>query len=398
MRILLLNQFFHPDLSAVAQLAADLAEDLVAGGHEVTALAARGTYLGHERLPRSGEWRGVRIIRVTATSFGKRSLVGRLVDYASFYGAAALRALSLPRYDLVVATTAPPLVASIGALLRAVKGTRFVYWMQDVYPELAVEFGVIGARSLPVRGFELLARATLRRADAVVVLGSAMGQRVRAKGVEPQRVHILPNWADAEGVRPIVPEANVFRREHGLEGKTVVLYSGNMGRGHDMRTLLEAARVLRDRSDLVFAFIGDGAKRAEVEAAGRDLPSIRLFPYQPRERLAESLSAGDLHVVTQDACTLGLIEPSKLYGVLAAGRPVLFIGPAESEAAATVLREGVGSVVANGDIAGTVRAIIELSPRSAELGARARSALERTYSRAHRTAAFSAILREVTQR
>lgn len=395
MRILLLNQFFHPDLSAVAQLATDLAEDLVGAGHEVTALAARGGYLGEERLPSLETWRGVRIVRVAATSFGKRSIAGRVADYASFYATAAARGLALSRHDVVIATTAPPLVASIGALLRGVKGTRFVYWMQDVYPELAVEFGVIGPRSMAARTFERVARATLRRADAVVVLGEAMGDRIASKGVSPERIYVIPNWSDPAGVRPVPPGENAFLREHGLVGKTVILYSGNMGRGHDMRTLLDAARRLEDHTDLVFAFIGDGAKRAEVEAASRDLPSIRLIPYQPRERLAESLSAGALHVVTQDPCTLGLIEPSKLYGVMAAGRPVLFIGPSTSEAARTVVREGVGEVVANGDVEGAARAVLRLTARAGELGARARGALERVYARSHRTAAFASLLAEV---
>jgi glycosyltransferase involved in cell wall biosynthesis len=397
MRVLLLNQFFHPDLSAVAQLATDLAEDLTAAGHQVTALAARGAYLGGQRLPPRETWHGVEIVRVGASRFGKGSITGRLADYATFYASALATALTLPRHDVVLATTAPPLVASIGAVLRAVKGTRFVSWLQDVYPELAVEFGVLGPRSPATWVFERISQATLRRADGVVVLGEAMADRVRVKGVEAERIHVVPNWADGSGIRPVPPHANAFRREHGLDGKRVVLYSGNMGRGHDLTTLLEAARRLRGEQDLVFAFVGDGARKAEVEVAARALPSVRLFPYQPRERLAESLSAGDVHVVTMDPCTLGLLEPSKLYGVLAAGRPALVIGPPTSEVARTVTREGVGEVVANGDVDGTITALGRLLAAAGPLGERSRQAFDRSYDRRHRTTALAAILADVAE-
>jgi glycosyltransferase involved in cell wall biosynthesis len=398
MRLLLINQFFHPDHSAVAQIASDLAEDLVALGHQVTVVAARGAYLGGAGLPARETWQGVEIIRVGGTSFGKRTLPGRIADYLSFYVAAAARTLLLKRFDAVIATTAPPLVAVLGALLKGLKGSRFVYWLQDLYPELAIEFGVLAPGSLAARGFERLSRFALRRADAVVVLGDAMSSKVQAKGVPLARIHVIPNWADGKAVRPVSHESSSFRRQHGLDGRTVVLYSGNMGRGHDMRTILDAARLLCQVPNLVFAFIGDGARRGEVEAACGDLPNVRLFPYQPREQLHDSLSAGDIHVVSQEPATLGLIEPSKLYGVLAAGRPMLYIGPPESEAARTVLEEGIGEVVAPGDAAGAARAIVALATRSQALGARARATFELVYDRPHRTRAFHDMLQALAIR
>jgi len=393
MRVLLLNQFFHPDLAATAQLATDLAEDLVVAGFEVTALAAQGSYLGGQRLPARENYKGVRIERARCTSLGKGSFAHRLLDYGTFYASAAARALATGRYDAVLAMSTPPLVAAIGALRRALRGTRFVYWLQDVYPELAVEFGVFRRHSLAALAFDAASRWTLRRADAVVVLGDAMGERVRRKGVAPERVHVVPNWADEQAIRPVPREENAFRRVHGLDGKRVVLYSGNMGRAHDVTTLLDAARLLRAEPDLVFLFIGDGAKRAEVEAAARELPSIRLMPYQPRQLLAESLSAGDVHVVTQASFTLGLMEPSKLYGAMAAGRPVLYVGPAEAEAARTVLREEIGAVFAPGDAAGVARSVGDLLTRGAAMGRRARERFEQAYVRSVRTAQVASIVR-----
>jgi colanic acid biosynthesis glycosyl transferase WcaI len=396
-KVLLLNQFFHPDLAATAQLATDLAEDLVVAGFEVTALAAQGSYLGGGRLAPREEYKGIRIERVRCASFGKRSITRRLLDYGSFYASAAARVLATGRYDAVLAMSTPPLVATIGALRRSLRGTRFVYWLQDLYPELAVEFGVLRPRSLATRAFAAASRWTLRRADAVIVLGDAMGDRVRAKGVAPERVHVVPNWADEQAIRPVPHRENAFRRAHGLDGKRVVLYSGNMGRAHDVATVLEAARQLRDHTDLVFLFIGDGAKRLEVEAAARDLPSVRLLPYQPREILAESLSAGDVHLVTQEPFTVGLIEPSKLYGVMAAGRPVLYVGPPETEAAATVRRESIGEVVVNGDPGGVVRALGRLLADPLEMGARSRRSFQERYDRVRRTVQIAEILRSAAR-
>ncbi len=449
MKVLLLNQFFHPDLAATAQLATDLAEDLVEAGFEVTALAARGAYMGGGRLAATETYRGIRIERVRCTSLGKASIGRRLLDYGSFFAAAMARVLTGPRHDVVVAMSTPPLVAAIAALARSGPrplalrqaqgertgadwrssagqaqgertgadwrssagqaqgertgaeprsrtGTRFVYWLQDVYPELAVEFGLFGERSLAARLFNAASRWTLRRADAVVVLGDAMGERVRAKGVSAARVHVLPNWADGAAVCPAPGEADEFLRANGLQGKRVVLYSGNMGRAHDLSTILAAARLLRSRREIAFVFVGDGAKRGEIEAAARELPSIHLLPYQPRERLAASLSAGEVHLVTQEPFTVGLVEPSKLYGAMAAGRPVLYIGPPETEAARTVEREGIGAVFSNGDAAGAAAAIDALLARSAEFGARARTAFLARYDRRLRTAQFAGLLRSVS--
>lgn len=392
MKVLLLNQFFHPDLSATAQLATDLAEDLVRHGCEVTALATRGAYLGGGSLPSREEYRGIHIERVRCTSLGKQSIARRLTDYASFYAAAAVRVLTGAHQDVVVALSTPPLVATIGAERRALRGTRFVYWLQDVYPELAVEFGLFKERSLAARAFDALSRWTMRHADAVVVLGDAMGDRVRSKGVQPSRVHVIPNWADGVEVRPVSAEANALVREQGLEGKRVVLYSGNMGRAHDVTTLIDAARLLRGRQDIVFVFIGDGAKRAEVEAAARENSSIRLLPYQPRERLAASLSAGEVHLVTQAAFTVGLVEPSKLYGAMAAGRPIVYVGPPGTEAARTIERERIGAVVPNGHAAAAADAIESTLRASSEMGARARTAFELGYDRRWRTERFVELL------
>jgi glycosyltransferase involved in cell wall biosynthesis len=398
MKVLLLNQFFHPDLSATAQMLTDLAEDLAASGLEVTALAARGSYLGGERLPARDHHRGVAIRRLWATSLGKRTLLHRALDYGSFYASAALALATMPRHDVVVALTTPPLIAAAGLVARGLRGSRLVYWVQDLYPEVAVAFGVMRPRSPAARVMGAISRAVLSRADAVVALGEEMRRRCIAAGAAPKRTAVIPNWSDGAAVRPVPHPSNPLRAEMAAGARCLVAYSGNIGRGHDVETLVGAARALRERRDIAFLFVGDGARRGEVERAARDLPNLRLGSYQPRERLAESLSAADLHLVSLDPPLGGLIEPSKLYGIMAAGRPALFVGPAESEVARTLEREGCGAAFRNGDVTGLAAAISALADdpaRREELGRRAREALLARYDRRVATARFRDLVRSL---
>lgn len=395
MRILLINQFFHPDICATAQLATDLAEDLAARGHEVTALATAGTYLGGgARLPPIEHRRGVRIQRVRATSLGKATTANRLADYASYYGAAVGRALVDEVPEVTICMSTPPLIAALGAFAKW-RGSRFVYWVQDLYPDIATALGVVSESGLTTRVMHALSRRVLCAADAIVTVGDRMRARIAAKGICGERIHVVPNWADGSAIRPVPPEANTFRKAHGLTGP-VVMYSGNMGRAHDLETLLGMVRVMSAQG-VTFVFVGDGTRRREIEAAARGSASVRILPYQARASLAESLSAGDVHLIGQRACAAGLMEPSKLYGILAAGRPVLYVGPRDTHVAGTILREGVGAVTPNGDVDAAVRALRGLVADAPRLGVLARAAFEREYDRPHRTGAFEAILRQVVE-
>jgi glycosyltransferase involved in cell wall biosynthesis len=240
-----------------------------------------------------------------------------------------------------------------------------------------------------------VSRGVLRRADAVVTLGEEMRDRCVAAGASPERTHVIPNWADAATLCPVAHGGNPLRSALASGARFVAMYSGNMGRGHDVETLLEAARLLRDREGIAFVFAGDGAKRPIVEAAARELPNVRLAPYQPRERLRESLSAADVHLVALSREVEGLAEPSKLYGIMAVGRPALYVGPPRAEVARTIQRTGCGRCVANGDALGLAAAIAQLAgdPTACnEMGERARRALELQYSRSVATRRFREVV------
>jgi glycosyltransferase involved in cell wall biosynthesis len=401
-RILLLNQYFWPDEAATAQLATDLCEDLVAGGAEVSVVSSAGAYVsqpGAPRPPLRERWRGVDILRVPATSLGRASIPRRLLDYASFYAGAAAQLVRAGRHDVVIVLTTPPLLASLGVLLRALRGERLVCWVQDVYPEIGVAFGVFPEHGLLTSALRLAARTIYRRADAVVALGEVMAERLVAAGAPRERVHVIHNWADGRAITAVPRARNAFARELRLGDRFVVGYSGNFGRGHDLDAILEAARRLRGHRRLHWLFIGEGPRRDEVAAAiERDRLNARLLPYQPRERLRASLSAPDVHLVTMRAGLEGLMVPSKLYGCLAAGRAVVFVGPERTEPAQILADERCGVTVPPADPAALAAAVEDLARRpreAAAMGRRGRAVFERRFDRRLATEAWARVCRGV---
>ncbi len=399
MKILLLNQFFPPDLAPTGQMAADLAEDLVAAGHSVTVVTSRGSYLGGEKRDARSTWRGVDVRRVAATSRGKRTLAHRALDYGSFYALAGWVLRRLPPPDVIVAMTTPPLIAAM-ALGSRRPATKLVYWVQDLYPEIAVAFGAIAGSAIHTLAMAAVSRRVMQASAQVVVLGEAMKEKVIDAGAQRDRVSIIPNWADGGVVRSIPHESNPLRDDLARGARFVVLYSGNIGRAHDVSTMVSAARRLADRTDIAFVFQGEGNKRAELELGTRGLANVRFVPYQPREKLAESLSAADVHLVTLSSNVLGLLEPSKLYGVMAAGRPAIYVGPDRAEVARTILAERIGACLSNGDVAGLMGAITRRVADPGlchEEGTRARQAIDHEYDRLHRTDRFAKLLDAISR-
>ncbi len=385
MRLLAINQFYHPDLAATSQLLTQLCEDLSARGHDVTVISSRGGYLGGDRLPAQETVAGVRVLRAWATGFGKRSVAHRMSDYLTFWASAVATAITRTRPDVMLALTTPPMIAAGAGLVSRARSVPLVTWVQDVYPEIAVAFGVVRAGHPAVRALELLNRLTYAQARTTVVLSEGMARRVIAQGQDPERVVVVPNWSDAQVLRPMATTANAFRAEHGLQGRFVVMYSGNLGRGHDVATLVEAARWLHDRRpDVVFVFVGDGERRPEAERLARGLENVRFLPYQPLEGLNESLAAADVHLASLRPGLEGLLVPSKLYGVLAVGRPLLYIGPDTCELARVIRDHDVGWHGVPGDAAGLADAIAAYHgdpERVAATGERARALLVQTLDR-----------------
>ena len=341
MKILLLNQVFYPDVVSTAQHLADLATALKARGHEVTVVCGRRGYEHPETVyPAAETWRGVKIIRVYSTRFGKRARWRRAADFASFLFFCCARLLFLPRHDVVVALTTPPLISFLGAWRAKLWRARFCYWVMDFNPDEAIAAGWLKRDSLAAKFLERLSRFSLRRADAVVALDRFMRDRIAAKGIPAEKIPVIPPWSHDGEVKFDPAGRAAFRAAHGLEGKFVVMYSGNHSPVHPLDTVLRAVEILRGEADIAFAFVGGGSefKRIQKWAAGN--PQVVCLPYQPLNKLSASLSAADAHLVAMGDAMLGLVHPCKVYNVFSVGAPVVYVGPEPSHVTEAVAAAG----------------------------------------------------------
>lgn len=353
MRILLLNQAFYPDVAATAQQTSDLAAELVSHGHDVTVVAGRKPYDGGEPYAKREVWRGVHIRRISALNLGKQSRWRRAVSFASYILNCVWHLIWLPRFDLVLACTSPPLISTIGAAFAQVKGGRFVFWVMDLNPDEAIAAGWLQPESRVAKVLSGLLNYSLRRAASVLVLDRFMARRIEEKGIPSERIATLPPWSRDDVVRYENEGRDVFRKANGLDGKFVVMYSGNHSPCHPLATLLEAAREFNHRPDVAFCFVGGGSEFANVRQFADDygLTNVTTLPYQQLDALGASLSAADLHVVLMGDPYVGIVHPCKVYNIRSLGIPYLYIGPSESH----VIDLQPSYSAAHGDVATVVR-------------------------------------------
>ena len=358
MRILLLNQCFYPDVVSTAQHLTDLATALAARGHEVTVVTSdRGYDDPSIRFKRRERWQGIDIVRIPSVSFGKRGRWRRAFNFASFLFVCSLRLLTFKRFDLTIALTSPPLISFLAALFVKLKGGKFCFWVMDLNPDEAIAAGWLDENSLTSRLLQRMLRYSFSAATQTVVLDRFMKERVVAKGVDPERVTIVPPWSHDDHVEYSESGGEVFRRQHDLSDKFVVMYSGNHSPCHPLDTLLGAARELETRSNVVFCFVGGGSEQAKVRESG--LSNVKCLPYQPLDELSSSLSAADLHVVVMGEKFVGIVHPCKVYNILAVGAPVLYIGPEPSHVTDIASQHGRFFRARHGDVDGVVAAIAE---------------------------------------
>ena len=390
-RLIFVNRVYWPSTQATAQLLTDLAEGLAARGWAVHVIAAGET---------STRQNGVTIHR-TGTAEKHGGFMSRALNHRGFLRAARWKLATLVRPgDLVVPMTDPPLLAAAVAREAAARGALVVPWIQDIYPEIAtVHFGPLAGFFLAP--FKASRDSAWRSAATCVTLGPDMARTVANRGVPADRIAVLPNWAPRELHLPASPEAlAACRGRWGVADKFVVAYSGNLGRVHEFETILQAAGQLRANPAVVFLFIGQGPRFDEVRAAvaARGLDNIRLLPPEPRQNLPASLAAADAHLVTLRPPYAALVYPSKLAGVLAAGRPVLFVGPPAGDIGQLLARDACGAALAPGDGAGLAATITRWQSDAGErarLGTRARAAYERHFTAEAALAAWEALLRRL---
>jgi glycosyltransferase involved in cell wall biosynthesis len=382
MRICFFNRSYWPDQAATGQLLTELAEDLVSRhGCEVTVVAGRAL---NPAAADGGRWRpvqheqrhGVAIVRANGTTFRAKRFTGRAANYVSYLGSAALASRGLGPQDVVVSLTDPPLIGRIALGAARRRGARFVFLCEDIFPEVAALLEDFHNPALN-RLLDRTNRHLLREADTIVALGDRMRQRlVEEKGADPDRVRVIHNWADCEAIQPGGRD-NAFARAHDLADKFVVMHSGNVGLSQHLDVLVAAAARLRSRERLVVAIVGDGAarERLQAEVARERLTNVRFFPYQPKHLLHESFATADAFLVSLKQGIEGYIVPSKVYGILAAGRAFIAAVDASAEPAVLAREHQCGVWAKPGDagsLADAIAALHDHPDRAREMGANAR--------------------------
>jgi glycosyltransferase involved in cell wall biosynthesis len=397
-RVLVFNQYYRRGREATAHLLAELCGAL-ADEFEITVVAGMAGSPDGRSGPDEND--GVRVLRVRSTSFDRTRIDRRALNYASYLAGALLTGLRQERPDVVMAMTDPPVVGDVALAVARRFGAPLVVVSQDVFPETAVALGRVDNRVV-VGVLRALVSVYLRRADRLVAIGETMRERLVDRGARRERIAVIPNWVDTRELRP-GPHNNEWAQRHDLAGRFVVMHSGNVGQAQDLDSLVRAARLLRDLDDLVVAVVGDGTRRRELEELARSLGAVnvRFLAHQPRAALPLSLSTAHVHVVGLARGLSGYVVPSRLYGVLAVGRPVLVGADEDSETARLVRSVGCGVVVPPGRPDLLAAAIRELHGGSFDLEALGRRGREYAETEADRSVAverYRELLRELVGR
>ena len=343
-RVLVLNQYYWPGVEATAQLLSQLCRAL-AEEFDVTVVTGRLRDVdGTGRLERDG----VEIFRVPSTAFDRRRLVARAVNYLTYLGSSLGFAIGAKPPDVVLCMTDPPVIGDVALLVARRFGVPLVVISQDIFPEVAVELKRL-ENPIVVRLLRAAIGVYVRRADRIVAIGDTMRVRLERKGADPRRIRVIPNWVDTETLTPRERD-NEWSREQELVDRFVVMHSGNVGHAQDLDSLVRAATFLRDLDRLTIAIVGDGARRTDLEQLAKllETDAVRFLPYQNRTLLPLSLSSAHVHVVGLARGLSGYVVPSRLYGVLAVGRPVVVAADRDSETAQLVEEIGCGVVVPPG--------------------------------------------------
>lgn len=404
MKILALHQHYWPEIAATGQLLQDICEDMVRGGHEVTVLCGQPSYRLIDGIPRHcakvEQVNGVQVRRVWSYVPAVRSTANRLLLYGSYFVSSLAGAVRESRPDVAFIMSSPPLLlGAAGTVLQELRDIPFVYSVQDLYPDVAINIGLLQPGIL-CSAIDWASSLIYRAASESITLSNGMAARLVEKGVVSERINVIPNWADTVAIEP-QPRDNDFAREHGLVDSFVVQYSGNVGLSQGLSLLVDAADLLRHHP-ITFAIIGDGDARAslQAEATRRSLTNIKFLPPQERTVLPNLLASCDVGLVSMKSRVSTDLVPSKLYGILAAARPVLAAVEHSSEVARVVERHACGKVVTPENAAALVDGILSLSQNESikQMGQAGRQAAEKYYARSICTQRYEEVLARVARR
>ncbi len=405
MRLTIINQFYTPDISPTAHLAASLAEHRVKRRDEVRVIASAGGYVPQSGAAAPSMFDNPRIHRLWTPRLGKATKLKRCIDYAAFYAQAALTALTIPRQDVIIALTTPPFIAWTAVLHKFLHPwTRIILWNMDCYPEAAERTGVLSEKGRASRIMRWFNRLLFRRLDHLVALDTAMLDLLVSQYAPPSKslaATVIPNWEPA-ALFPRRRGAERWSQAEplGLSDRFVVLYLGNTGYGHQFETVLDAAELLRDEN-VTFLFVGGGSRWESIrqEAQRRGLHNILLHDYVPKDQTPVVMAGADCALITLRDVVLGVMSPSKLHANLAAGLPILYVGPRGSNVDDAITRFECGVSLRHGDaagVAGFIRALKSDRARHEALRRRAREAFEAAYCDARALRLFDEVIDRVS--
>lgn len=385
-RILVISQVYVPDPTAVGQYMADAAAALVERGYDVRVLtSARGYDDPTVKYPLRETRDGVEIQRMPFSSFGKKTIAHRLLGQMLFLIQVFFRGIFTSRLSAVLVSTSPPMASIVAVAIGLLRCKPIKFWAMDINPDQIIAMGKIGPNSIPAKIFNVINRWLLWSASDIVALDRFMGDRLDKKYPVDKKMCIMPPWPHGDHLQSVEHDENPFRKKHGLEGKFVIMYSGNHSLTNPIDTVLRAALALQEHDNLVFAFIGGGVRKKEVDdlIAKHQPKNVISLPYQPREEIRYSLSAADVHLVTLGDDMVGIIHPCKIYGAMSLCRPILYFGPVPSHASELVDGYQIGWSLKHGDDQAAVDKILEIKNTPPEqlrdLGQKAVNAVKQNF-------------------
>jgi glycosyltransferase involved in cell wall biosynthesis len=401
--LMILSQYFYPDLTSTAQLLTELAEDLKGYGYNIKVYTGKPSYLKNTTKTKKKEiYKEISIYRVAATRFNKNNILGRLSNFFSYFFSVFFKLLfQKDRYPLLIVSN-PPFLSIIGLLFKKTRKQKYIYLIHDIYPDIAVALGYLKEKNIIVKVWDKINYQVLINAEKVIVLGEYMAEKIKKKYqlFDDHKIKIIHNWADESFIIPIKKEENWFVKKYNLENKFIILYSGNIGLFQDLNTIIKAAEKLKIYEDIFFLFIGDGGGLNKLKkiVEEKKLHNVKFLPYQPKKNLPYSLTSADISIVTLEKGVEGLAVPCKTYGILACGRSMIGLVGKDCEVAEIIKGAKCGYRVEQGDVNGLVEKIKYIYENSEILkimGENSRKYFEKHFTRSQMTRKYYNILEKI---
>lgn len=366
MKLLILSEYFYPDKSSTPKVLTELAEDIVKNGIEVDVITSNSSYRSQNRDLKAREiHEGINIKRVYSSKFNRNKALGRIINYLTFLVSSFINTIIKNDYDYILLVSNPPVLPIIGYVVNKIRKKPYIYLLHDIYPDMAIKVGAIKESGLICKVMTFINKKIYNNAHKVVVLGNDMKQNLLNKKVCEDKIEIITNWADREKIYKL-EKINEFSKKQKINDTFNIVYTGNIGRFHDIETILETAKKLKEINDIKFVFVGDGYKKKYIESYVNQfkLQNIKMLDYQYGETYNQLLNSADLFITTLDKGIEGLGVPSKTYSYLAASKPIIAIMNKDSEIGSLVEENKLGLRVDSGEVKKITDFILDVKQNS----------------------------------